>query len=243
MAERLGSRRVRGFLGGLLLFSLSPSLASSFNVYYTVELKFELATMSKLSLAMSVAYFLSIMSVNCVYRGEHAFKSFFLGSGLLAALANLALLLVVCKGFRLLGLEAAVACYLLNSLSTYLQELNFLPVLGACCRLCPPELETTSQRLFSSCFYLAAVLASFATAALLKALGMTAKKVDAMWLVVFVQGAFQLVVLLGMLKADFPKPFPGSVFAIDRSKVACAEAGQKEPAVHSDEDSPKEKSV
>lgn len=233
---------MRTFLGCLLLFSLTPSLASSFNVYYTVEMKFELATMSKLSLAMSIAYFLSIMTVNCVYR-EHSFKEFFLCSGLLAAASNLSLLLVVFKSFSLIGIEAIVMCYFLNSLSTYMQELNFLPVLGACCRLCPQELETTSYWLFSSCFYAAAVLASFVTAALLKTVGMTAKKVDSMWIVVFAQAVFQLTVLLGMFKIDFPKPYTGSVMAIDHSKVACIEAVEKETAANIDEGSPKEKSV
>ena len=242
VVEKLSPKKVQVFVGCLLLFSVAPSLASTFNVYYTVEMKFELATMSKLSLAMSIAYFLSIMTVNCIYK-EHSFKEFYLCSGLLAAVSNLALLLVVFKFFNLFGMEAIVLCYFLNSLCTYMQELNFLPVLGACCRLCPQELETTSYGLFSSCFYAAAVVASLATAVLLKAVGMTSKKVDSMWAVVFVQAVFQLTVLLGMLKIDFPKPFTGSVMAIDHSKVPTIDAVEKDTVVNIDEGSPKEKSV
>lgn len=95
----ISEKKTRNFLFVIFLVTLTPSLASTFNFYYTVELKFELAWMSKLSLAMSIAYFLSIVTVNFVYQVQ-TFKPFFMLTGFIAATTNLSLLFVIFKYFK-----------------------------------------------------------------------------------------------------------------------------------------------
>ena len=89
----ISEKKTRHFLIAIFLVNLAPGMASTLNFYYTVELKFELAVMSKLSLTMSIAYFLSIMTVNFVYKVK-TFKPLYMLTGFLCAATNLSLILV-----------------------------------------------------------------------------------------------------------------------------------------------------
>lgn len=185
---------------------MTPQLASTFNFFNTVELKLELATMSKLSLAMSIAYFFSVLMINFVFK-EQSFKKFFVASGFIATCLNFSLLFILLKGYAWAGLSALFCSYILHSSVTFVQELNLLPLLGACCRLCPEDLQSTSYAVFSSFFSAATCLASFFTALLLHMLGVTTKSFSQLWLIIVLQVIYQGGILYWLLKLEFPKPW------------------------------------
>ena len=202
----------------MFFFFMSPSLTNTINFFYTTQMRFELATMSKISLAMSIAYFLSIISIGLFYRDD-SFRKFFLVSGQLSAIANLSILLVVFKFYNTISINPIILCYILNSLATFIQELNFLPVLGVCCKICPSSVESMSYAVFTSLFYTANVLGSLFTAILLKIIGITHKKYTRIWVVIVVQAAYQFAVLYMMMHIEYPRSQHTSIVPIDSSNI------------------------
>lgn len=192
-----------GFFSLVLLLTITPALSNLFNFYYTVELKFELATMSKLSLAMSIAYFFSILVVNLLLR-ERSFRKFFLFTGFTYALLNLSLLLVINKSFKWMGIHPVILCYILHSANTFVQELNYLPLIGACCRLCPEDLESMSYSAFSGLFYIGQFLSSIFAAIVIKVVGVTPRAYSGITTVIILQVVYQILILSKLSRSVFP---------------------------------------
>lgn len=198
--------RARKFIGIVFLAVSTPALSSSFNFYYTKEQKFNLATMSRLGLAMSVAFFFSVLSVNWFFR-EKQLKKFYLTTGYLYAFLNLSLLLVFFKVYREWGMEPITLCYILHFLGTYFQELNFLPILNACCRLCPAGLEKSAYAVFTALFNFGFFTASLFAAFLLNFFKVTFKNYSSLWMVILAQALFQVAVLTWNSGYVFPEPY------------------------------------
>lgn len=204
VSQIMSQKKIRVFLGALFMLTMTPQMASTFNFFNTVELKLELAVMSQLSLSMSIAYFLSILMINFVFK-EHSFKRFFLISGFTAAVLNFSLLFILLRGYNLVGMTGVLSSFILHSCVTFVQELNLLPLLGACCRLCPDDLQSTAYAVFSSFFSVSTCLASFFTSLLLQMLSVTTKNYRQLWLVIVLQVAYQAGILYWLLKIDFPR--------------------------------------
>lgn len=202
----LSERKVWKFLWIVGLFTVTPMLTSTYSFYYTMEIKLELAQMSKLSLSMSIAYFFSILAVNFLFD-ERNFKTFFLITGYLSAALNLSILLIFFKYYKVFGLSPLMLCYILHSSATFIQELNFLPLLGACCKLCPEDLEAASFGVFTSLFNTGNFLASLFAGFLLNIVGVSTKRYKQIWAVIVVQVCFQICVLSFLVQREFPQPF------------------------------------
>ena len=219
-------------------------MASTLNFYYTVELKFELAVMSKLSLTMSIAYFLSIMAVNFTYKVK-TFKPFYLLTGFMSAAMNLSLLMVTSKFYKQLDVHPLTMCYVLHFLGTFIQELNYLPVLNACCRLCPEELESTSYGVFTSISNFGFVLSSIFTAILLRLFGVSNKRYERVWLVIAVQALYQAGLFIWICRLEFPRPFlfTGSSIQIQKVKqlLTLKQVAKKDQILDVESRSPKDK--
>lgn len=201
----LSHKEVKLFLLVVFLLTMTPSLSSTFNFFYTVELKFNLITMSQISLVASIAYLLSILAINFVFR-EIEFKKFYVTTGILINLLNLASLIIVLKKHETLSISATFICYLLNSMLVFTHELNFLPLLGTCCRLCPEDLEGTTYGLFTSLFNFGYYLATIWASVLLIILGVSTRNYSNLWMVVVIQVIYGTIIILWLGFLKFPNP-------------------------------------
>ena len=201
--KTISHSELRLFFIVVFLLTMTPSLASTYNFYYTVELKFNLITMSKISLVASIAYLLSVLSIMFIFKSIQ-FRKFYLSTALAINLLNLSALVIVLKKHQQLSVSATVFCYFLNSLLVFAHELNFLPLLAACTRLCPEDLEGTTYGLFTSIFsggyYLGTIFASF----LLYLFGISSKQYHNLYLVVIIQATYGLLVLGWLAFIAFP---------------------------------------
>ena len=184
---------------------MTPSLSSTFNFFYTVELKFNLITMSKISLVASIAYLLAILSINFLFKSIE-FKKFYIATAFLINILNLFSLVIVLKKHESLSVSATFFCYLLNSLLVFTHELNFLPLLGACCRLCPEDLEGTTYGLFTSMFNFGYYLATVWASILLFFCGVTTRDYSGLWKVVVIQVIYGTLILAWLVVLHFPQP-------------------------------------
>ena len=136
-------------------------------------------------------------------------------------------------------------CYILHFLGTFIQELNYLPVLNACCRLCPEELEATSYGVFTSISNFGFVLSSVFTAVLLRMFGVSNKKCERVWLVIVVQALYQAGLFLWISRLEFPRPFlfTGSSISIQKVKqmLTIKQTANKVQALDVESRSPKDK--
>lgn len=201
----VNQKKHRVFLGALFMLALTPQLTSTYNFFNTAELKLDLATMSQLSLAMSIAYFGSVLMINFVFK-EQSFKRFFIITGLISAFLNFSLLIIILKGYKFLGISALLCCFILHSSVTFFQELNLLPLLGACCRLCPEDLQTSGYSIFTAYFNLATCFASLFASLMLRVLNTSTKNYGNLWLLIVFQVAYQSGMLYWLNKIEFPKP-------------------------------------
>lgn len=159
----LTHKEVKMFLVGAILFTMTPSLSSAFNFYYSVELKFDLASMSSIGFVSAIGYFVSIIALNFFFT-EVSFKRFYLSTGCVILLLNMSVLILLFKMVHKLQMSNVTFVYLMNTLMVFANELNFLPLLGLCVRLCPKDLEGTTYGVLTSLFnlgyYFATIIAS-----------------------------------------------------------------------------------
>lgn len=205
---------VKSFLAAAFLFTMTPSLTSAYNFYYTVELKFDLATMSSISFVSAIGYFISIFILNFFFT-EFDFKCFYISTGSLIIILNMSSLLLIFKLISTFDISNIFFCYTINALLVFVNELNFIPLLGICMRLCPKDLEGTTYGLFTSIFnfgyYLATVLASI----LLLIFGVTSNNYQHLWVIVLFQAVYGSIVILMLTCIIFPRP--DMVYGIDKS--------------------------
>lgn len=205
---------VKNFLTAAFLFTMTPSLTSVYNFYYTVELKFDLATMSSISFVSAIGYFISIFILNFVFT-QFDFKCFYISTGTLIMILNISTLLLIFKLISNFDISNIFFCYMINALLVFVNELNFIPLLGMCIRLCPKDLEGTTYGLFTSIFnfgyYLATVLASI----LLVIFGVTSKNYKNLWAVVILQVIYGGIIIIALTFIIFPRP--DMVYGIDKS--------------------------
>lgn len=216
---------VKGFLIAAFLFTMTPSLTSTYNFYYTVELKFDLATMSSISFVSAIGYFLSIFILNLFFN-QFDFKCFYISTGSLIMILNFSSLLLIFKLISSFDISNIFFCYTMNALLVFVNELNFIPLLGICMRLCPKDLEGTTYGLFTSIFnfgyYLATVIASI----LLLIFGVTSNNYSHLWAVIMIQACYGLIILVSLSLIIFPRP--DMVYGVDKS-VYLGEFGEKVP--------------
>lgn len=201
----MSHKQLRLFFIVVFLLTMTPSLSSTYNFYYTVELKFNLITMSKISLVASISYLVAVLAIIFLFKSIE-FRKFYLSTALAINLLNLSALIIVLKKHQQLSVSATVFCYFLNSLLVFVHELNFLPLLAACTRLCPEDLEGTTYGLFTSIFNGGYYLATLFASLLLYIFGISSKKYNNLYLVVVIQTIYGMIVLVWLASIKFPDP-------------------------------------
>ena len=77
---------------------------------------------------------------------------------------NFSSLFLLFKFIAEFNVSSVLFVYLMNAMLVFANELNFIPLLGLCVRLCPKDLEGTTYGILTSLFnlgyYFATILAS-----------------------------------------------------------------------------------
>jgi len=196
---------LKKFLWVIFAFMMTPSLTSTYNFYYTVELKFDLSTMSSIGFVSAVGYFLSIIALNSLLK-EVELKPLFVVSGIFITILNFSSLFLLWKFVTAMSISTVMYCYIINASLVFVNELNFLPLMSLCCRLCPRDLEGTTYGLFTSIFNFGNYLASILASLLLLVFGVTSHDYSHLWLVVIIQAVYGASVLLVLTTFNFPLP-------------------------------------
>ena len=141
--------------------------------------------MSSIGFVSAIGYFMSIVALNSILK-DAELKPLFVVSGVFITILNFSSLFLIFRFINALNISSIMFCYLLNFSLVFVNELNFLPLMSLCCRLCPKDLEGTTYGLFTSIFYFGNYLASIFATILLLVFGVTSTDYSHLWMVVII---------------------------------------------------------
>lgn len=140
----------------------------------------------------ALAYLFGIFSVNTLFANA-SFKNFYTATTIISGLfGGLTLLLLFRINVRL-GISDEFFCLSNSALTTFINEINYLPVLGFCCRLCPVGMEGTTYAIFTALMNLSGYLGNLVGSILVGIFGVSNTNFSNLWILVVIQVAYTLI--------------------------------------------------
>ena len=180
-----------------------PSLTSLFNSYYTFHLKFDLQSLSAQSTYTSIGYFFSIFFLIIVLN-EISFRKIYITSAFLVIILNLLSLLQTLDPEKF-GLDLNRQIFTNGFLLMFINELNFLPLMALCVRLCPKFLEATTYSLFTGIFNFGFYLSNLLSSLLIIIFEVENNNYSGMYKIIIIQVCYGLLVTIPLLFIEFPR--------------------------------------
>lgn len=196
--------RIRGLLGVVMLILSTPAYDQLMNYFYTESLKFSPELMGHIVFVGALAYLLGIISMNTLFRGI-PFKSFYITTTFFSAATSFFTLVLVKRWNVLLGIGDIFFCISSNALTSFICELNFLPILAFSCRLCPQGLEGTTYAVFTALFNLVYYISTQFGTVLIVVFGVTRHDFSNLGLLIVIQLIYNFGFAVLILFVTFPK--------------------------------------
>jgi len=182
-------------IGFVFLFMVIPTTSDAMFFFYTNKLGFEPEFMGRLKMASGLASVIGIYSYNRWLKTV-PFQTVFLWSSLICALASSSQLLLVLRLNHYLYLPDSIFCLVSGFLVQAIGEMNALPVLVLCCRLCPKNIEGSMYALLMSTMNLGNLVSSQLAALLTWAFGITETHFGMLWVYVLLTNVLLLLPVL-----------------------------------------------
>lgn len=194
---------IRTVLTIVLLLIMNPNISSAFNYYLTEKLHFDPNLMGRISFLSSIAYIIGILMMNTVLAGAD-FKSFYAVTTLFtAAMSSTSLILIYRLNIKY-GISDQFFCLSNSALTTFISELNFLPILAFTCRLCPKGLEGSTYAVFTAIMNFAYNFSLLFGSLLIWAYHVTKSDFTNLWKLVVIQVSYSLFFGIIIFFLKFP---------------------------------------
>lgn len=197
----------------ILIFTMMPTSADAMFYYYTNELNFKPEFMGRLKFACGVASLGGIIIYNKWLKAV-SFKSMFTSTTLICCCLGLTQLLLVFQLNHRAGVSDEWFSLSGGFIAQAFAELNTMPLLVLCCRICPKNIEGSLYALLMSTINLGTLVSYQLGGLLTFAMGITKTNFDNLWILVLVCNLSYLL------------PLPMLAFV----KIADSKAEIKEPA-------------
>lgn len=178
----------------IYIFLSTPSTSDAMFFYYTNELGFSPEFMGRLRLAQGLAMLLGQLAYQWFLKNI-SFKQILTWSAVFYSLVTLSLLLLISKKNRDLGIPDDWFCYCSGFLSVVLAELNMMPILVLCARICPKNIEGTMYAFFMSTLNLGYFTSAMTSSGMMAALGITQTNFKNLWLMIVLCSIFLILPL------------------------------------------------
>lgn len=196
--------KIRVLMIVVLLLIATPSLNSVFNYFLTEELHFTADFMGTISFISSLAYLIGVIMSNTVFSGAD-FKQFYASTTMFAVLMNSASLILVFRLNLKLGISDKYFSLSNSAITTFLYEINMMPVLAFISRLCPKGLEGSTYAVFTALFNFAYYMSSFSGSTLIWAFNVSKHNFSNLWILIVIQVIYSLVIAIFLCINGFPK--------------------------------------
>lgn len=183
-----------------------PTSSDAMFYYYTNELGFKPEFMGRLKFACGVASLSGILIYNKWLRNI-SFKSMFTGTTIICACLGLTTLLLIFRVNGSIGISDEWFSLSGGFIAQAFAELNTMPLLVLCCRICPKNIEGSLYALLMSTINLGTLISYQLGGVLIYLLGITKTNFDKLWILVLVTNLAYILPLpmLGCVKIDQAK--------------------------------------
>ena len=173
---------------------MTPSSADAMFYFYTNELGFKPEFMGRLKMAHGLANLIGIYLYNKYLKNTN-FKSMILWSTVICAGASCTQLLLVTRANVSLHIPDTFFSLTSGFLVQAIAEINTMPLLVLCCRLCPKNIEGSLYALLMSTMNLGGLISYQLGGVLMVYLGVTQTEFHNLWLVIVMVNVFMLLPL------------------------------------------------
>lgn len=132
----------------VILLNITPAFDTLTIFYFTEILNFSVTDLSDFNTLGTLCYLLALIVYSLYFKKTNP-KKFFVGTNLLLWFVNVSFLMVVMKTVERMGWNNKFFCFLNQGISSFVSELNFLPIIAIWCSVSPDNLEATSITLFT----------------------------------------------------------------------------------------------
>jgi BT1 family len=214
----------------VLFIVMTPTYVSAIQYYYTEFLKFDALQMGKIAFLGSLAYLFGIFMVNTVFASA-SFKNFYTSTCMISGIMNGLTLILFFRLNIKLGISDSFFATGSSALTMFISEINYLPLLAFCCRLCPAGLEGTTYAIFTASLNLAWYFGSLIGSILIWAFGVNRHDFSNLWILVIIQIIY--VLTFSIIVANFNFPNAEAIESSKQSRIN--ESCNHESSINADE--------
>ena len=179
----------------IFLFMVIPTTSDAMFFYYTNKLKFAPEFMGRLKMAYGLASIVGIYSYNRWLKNVN-FKSIFVWSSVVCAVAGCSQVMLVLRVNHYFYLPDSAFCLVSGFLVQAIGEMNALPVLVLCCKMCPKNVEGSMYALLMSTMNFGGLVSYQFGALLMWAFNITETNFHFLWIYVLVVNSLWLLPIL-----------------------------------------------
>jgi folate/biopterin transporter len=178
----------------ILVFCAIPSCSDTMFFYYTNELKFEPEFMGKMKMAYGVGTIIG-MIIYYSFLHQYDFKIMLIVTTFICSFISLSQLLLVTRLSLVLGIPDELFAVFCSFIVQFTAELNMLPLLVLCCRICPKNIEGSLYALLMSTMNFGSMLSSQGGGLLMLVLGITQTNFERLWMLILISGVLMIAPL------------------------------------------------
>lgn len=144
----LKEKKVIPLISLVCLMTLTPSYDALMSLYFIKRLSFSQIDLANLATIGTLFYLMALLLYQ-TYLKRFSSRAIFILTNFLQAFLNYLFMLVMYQGTSQYLGNSKLFCIITQSLSSFIGELNFIPILTTWCLLCPDNLEATSVTLIT----------------------------------------------------------------------------------------------
>ena len=178
----------------ILVFIATPACSDAMFFYFTNELGFEPEFMGRMKMVYGIGMIIG-MIIYRLFLHKIDFKYLLVSTTVLCSLISLLQLLLVTGANKHIGIPNEVFAIVCTFIIQISAEINILPLLVLCCKICPKYIEGSMYALLMSTVNLGYMLSGQFGGLLMLALGITEKNFDLLWVLILISSFSMLVPL------------------------------------------------
>lgn len=178
----------------ILLFTATPSCGDAMFFYYTNHLNFEPEFMGRMKMTFGIGSIIA-MTIYNNFLQEIEFKVIMITTSVICALISMSQLLLVTRLNVVIGIPDELFAVFCTFIVQFTAELNMLPLLVLCCRICPKNIEGCLYALLMSTMNLGAMFSSQTGGLLMLGLGITQTNFKYLWALILITSLIMIAPL------------------------------------------------
>jgi folate/biopterin transporter len=189
----------------IFIFMSTPYCGDAMFFYYTNKLGFSPEFMGRLKMVQGFASLIGI----CVYNQwlrDVSFKSIIISTTIIYSVVSSSQLLLVTRLNIYLGIPDFLFCLASSFLQVALGELNSMPMLVLCARICPKNIEGTMYAFLMSVINFGGMVSMALGSLLMVIVGVDQSHFGLLWLLILISNLTALLPLPMLIWLRVPKP-------------------------------------